>query len=92
MSAKTFAQDLPDANFKADIVLPTAEEIATLPSKTIEKIHKYSAELPPSPARVALEDALRPRLRTTRPPRVFTPMRLFCLPFEDLLSVRPEKA
>jgi hypothetical protein len=73
---------------KADFIMPTAEEIATLPAKTIERIHRYSAELPPSPARAALEDALRPRLRTTRPPKPVTPMRLFCWPFEDLLTDR----
>ena len=73
---------------KADFIMPTAEEIATLPAKTIERIHKYSAELPPSAARAALEEALRPRLRTTRPPKTVTPMRLFCWPFEDLLTDR----
>ena len=73
---------------KADFILPTAEEIATLPAKTIERIHRYSAELPPSAARAALEEALRPRLRATRPPKTVTPMRLFCWPFEDLLTDR----
>ncbi|UEM20873.1 hypothetical protein JL100_028040 [Skermanella mucosa] len=76
------------AGMAPGMVLPTAEEIATLPARTIERIHRYSAELPPSPARAALEDALRPRLRATRPPKVLTPMRLFCLPFEDLLTDR----
>jgi hypothetical protein len=88
MSAKTPVKQRPDHTPQADIVLPTAEEIAILPAKTIERIHRYSAELPPSAARVALEEALRPRLRTTRPPRIITPMRLFCLPFEDLLTDR----
>ncbi|UEM03461.1 hypothetical protein JL101_026470 [Skermanella rosea] len=86
------SSDLKTAAGSADagpgMVLPTAEEIATLPARTIERIHRYSAELPPSPARAALEDALRPRLRATRPPKVLTPMRLFCLPFEDLLTDR----
>jgi len=36
-------------------------------------------------ASVAMLAQLRPRLRLTRPPRRFTPMRLFCRPFEDLL-------
>jgi hypothetical protein len=76
----------PDVGF--EVVLPTAEEIATLPVRTIERIHRYSTELPLSPARTALEGALRPRLRTTRLPKVITPMRLFCLPFEDLLTDR----
>lgn len=37
------------------------------------------------PAAVAMIGQLRPRLRIARPPRRFTPMRLFCRPFEDLL-------
>ncbi len=36
-------------------------------------------------ASVAMLAPLRPRLRLLRPPRHFTPMRLFCRPFEDLL-------
>lgn len=36
-------------------------------------------------ASIALLAQIRPRLRLTRPPRRLTPMRLFCIPFEDLL-------
>lgn len=36
-------------------------------------------------AAVAMLSQIRPRLRLIRPPRRLTPMRLFCIPFEDLL-------
>lgn len=36
-------------------------------------------------ASIAMLTQIRPRLRLTRPDRRFTPMRLFCRPFEDLL-------
>lgn len=36
-------------------------------------------------ASVAMLSQIRPRLRLIRPPRRLTPMRLFCIPFEDLL-------
>jgi hypothetical protein len=36
-------------------------------------------------------DAVRPILRRTQNDRTLTPLRLFCMPFEDLLSVQPRK-
>lgn len=36
-------------------------------------------------ASMAMLEQIRPRLRLIRPPRRLTPMRLFCMPFEDLL-------
>lgn len=36
-------------------------------------------------ASIAMLAQIRPRLRLIRPPRRLTPMRLFCIPFEDLL-------
>jgi hypothetical protein len=38
-----------------------------------------------SAAAIAMLAQLRPRLRLARPARRFTPMRLFCRPFEDML-------
>lgn len=73
----------------SDTSLDMANKVFEIPEAEFEKLVSTLElrRLRPSQqaASVAMLAQLRPRLRLTRPTRRFTPMRLFCRPFEDLL-------
>ena len=60
--------------------------VATLEARRLRDAQRAGA--------LAMLVQMRPRLRLARPPRRFTPQRLFCRPFEDLLydPATPRKA
>jgi len=66
--------------------LPERQELEQLSEEKIKMVYALADKMPDGQLRGQLKDQLRPRLKKIRPLRRLTAARLFCLPFENLLS------
>ena len=66
--------------------LPEREELDQLSEEKIRMVYALADKMPDDQLRGQLMDQLRHRLKKIRPLRRLTALRLFCLPFENLLS------
>jgi hypothetical protein len=66
--------------------LPERKELDQLSEEKIRMVYALTDKMPDDQLRGQLKDQLRHRLKKIRPPRRVTAIRLFCLPFENLLS------
>jgi len=66
--------------------LPKKNELDQLSEEKIRMVYALAEKMPDDQLRGRLKDQLRHRLTKIRPLRRLTALRLFCLPFENLLS------
>src|SRR4051812_46838881 len=66
--------------------LPEKNELDQLSEEKIRMVYALAEKMPDDQLRGRLKDQLRHRLTKIRPLRRLTALRLFCLPFENLLS------
>jgi hypothetical protein len=66
--------------------LPKRKELDQLSEEKIKMVYALADKMPDDQLRSQLKDQLRHRLKKIRPLRRLTAIRLFCLPFESLLS------
>ena len=66
--------------------LPERKELDQLSEEKIKMVYALADKMPDDQLRGQLKDQLRHRLKKIRPLRRVKAIRLFCLPFESLLS------
>ncbi|GEO39246.1 hypothetical protein SAE02_33940 [Skermanella aerolata] len=66
--------------------LPERQELDQLSEEKIKMVYALADKMPDGQLRGQLKDQIRHRLKKIRPLRRLTASRLFCLPFESLLS------
>src|SRR4051812_30768005 len=66
--------------------LPERKELDQLSEEKIKMVYALADKMPDGQLRGQLKDQIRHRLKKIRPLRRLTASRLFCLPFESLLS------
>lgn len=62
-----------------------------LPGDKLVQLYHFSWSLSDAKARQKIQHAMRPSLRSVRVSRVFSPLRIYCLPFQSALCSSPSR-